>query len=172
MKGSTLNKFLTLLVVLAFFSIASGRSDLNFKVPLSGDQEVPPVVTDTSGKAELKVNRDRTEIRFKLEIKEAVDILAVAGAHIHCAPVGVNGPVILFLAGPVAGGFDGKVKIEGTLSDANIANTACGSTISAIVDSMLAGNAYVNVHSAANPGGEIRGQIGNNGKGNGDEDDD
>jgi hypothetical protein len=160
MKGSTLNKVLTLLVVLAFFSIASGNRNLKFNVPLRGNQEVPPVVTDTRGNVELKVNGDRTQIRFELEIKKAVDILAVAGAHIHCAPAGQNGPVILFLAGPVAGGFDGKVKIEGTLSDANITNTACGGTLSEIVDSMLAGNTYVNVHSAANPAGEIRGQIG------------
>jgi hypothetical protein len=69
----------------------------------------------------------------------------------------------LNLAGPVPGGFDGKVRVQGTLTDANIVNTACGSTISEIVDSMLAGNAYVNVHSAANPGGEVRGQIENKG---------
>ena len=83
----------------------------------------------------------------------------MAGAHIHCAPEGENGPVATFLAGAFPGGLDGKVEIEATLTDANIINPACGSTLAELVQAMEAGNTYVNVHSAANPGGEVRGQI-------------
>lgn len=145
--------------------------DLEFKADLTGDQEVPsPVVTETTGEARFKVNSALTEIKFELEIEDAVDILSAAGAHIHCAPADQNGPIVAFLAGEVPGGFDGEVKIEGTLTDANIINTACGATIAELVQSMKDGNAYVNVHSVANPGGEIRGQIAEDD--NDDEDDD
>ena len=118
-----------------------------------------PVVTDTTGRASFKVNRAMTRIRFKLEIRAGSDILAGPGAHVHCAPVGSNGPVAAFLAGGLPVGWTGKVKIEATLSDANIINPACGATVAELVDSFIAGDAYVNVHSAANPGGEVRGQI-------------
>ncbi|HKZ55874.1 MAG TPA: CHRD domain-containing protein [Anaerolineales bacterium] len=160
---STKRLFLVLgiIALTAVSGIASQSADhgLRFEARLTGAREVPPVVTNTSGRAEFKVNSARTEIQFELKISKATDILAAAGAHIHCGAKGVNGPIVAFLAGPVTGGFDGKVEIEATLTQANITNTACGATISALVQSMLHGNAYVNAHSAAHPGGEIRGQI-------------
>ncbi len=135
------------------------HNDLEFKAKLTGDEEVPPVMTDTTGKAEFEVNKKQTAIEFELEVKNAVDILAAAGAHIHCAPFGENGPVVVFLAGKLPGGFNGKVEIEATITEANIVNPACGATISELIESMKDGLTYVNVHSAANPAGEVRGQI-------------
>lgn len=140
-------------------SHAYGQSALNFRVVLTGDEEVPPVETDTTGTALLQVNRERTEIRFRLDIRNADAILGEVGAHLHCAPVGVNGPVVAFLAGIVPGGFDGTVRMEATLTDSNIINEHCGETIQELVESMLDGSVYVNVHSIDNPGGEIRGQV-------------
>jgi hypothetical protein len=75
---------------------------------------------------------------------------------------------VAFLAAEVSGGFDGKVSIEATLTAANITNPACGATIADLVQSMRDGKTYLNAHSPAFPGGEIRGQI----EGEGDQDDD
>ena len=134
--------------------------DNEFNAKLRGSEEVPiPVVTATKGKAEFEVNEAMTKMKYELEVKKGVDILGAAGAHIHCAEAGANGPVIIFLAGVIPGGLDGKLKIKGTLTDSNVINPACGATTSDVVASMIAGNTYVNVHSSANPGGEIRGQI-------------
>ncbi|NIR48485.1 CHRD domain-containing protein, partial [candidate division KSB1 bacterium] len=162
----------TILQASAVQKSSDDDDDLEFKVDLTGDQEVPPVTTATTGEAEFEVNSDLTEIKFELEIEDAMDILAVAGAHIHCAPANQNGPIVAFLAGEVPGGFDGEVKIEGTLTDANIIDDACGATISELVQSMKDGNAYVNVHSAANPAGEVRGQFGSDEQNDKEEDDD
>lgn len=140
-------------------STAYGNGALNFRVPLSGEEEVGPVTTDTTGMALLHVDRERTEIRYRLTIRDATDILGVAGAHLHCAPAGQNGPVVAFLAGQSPGGYDGTVEMRATLTDANIINATCGANVADLVQSMLAGEVYVNVHSTANPGGEIRGQI-------------
>jgi hypothetical protein len=151
---------IALLAAVGGMAANSGDDDREFKAVLRGANEVPPVVTDATGKAEFEVNRDQTKIKFELTIRNATNILGAAGAHIHCAPEGVNGPVVAFLAGLVNGGFDGKVEIEATLSDANvIAGSACGTTIADLVEAMRAGNTYVNAHSPAFPGGEIRGQI-------------
>ena len=146
-----------LVVVIAFASFAYGGS--NFKAKLSGAQEVPPVVTDTTGKAHFHIKSAETAIRFRLDIKDAVGALGAAGAHLHCAPAGFNGPVVAFLAASVPGGFDGKVQIRATLTGANIINPACGVTIADLVQAMRDGDVYVNVHSPAHPGGVIRGQV-------------
>ena len=51
------------------------------------------------------------------------------------------------------------MEIEATLDEGNIINDACGATISELVDSLIDGQTYVNIHSLDNPAGEIRGQI-------------
>jgi hypothetical protein len=149
-----------LVAVLGFASIAYGQAGLDFKAELTGSEEVPPVITATTGEAKFEVNSAMTEVAFELEIEDAQNIFGAAGAHIHCLPAGeTTGPVVVFLAGQVPGGFDGKVEIKGTFTQDNIVNAACGSTLAELVQSMQDGETYVNAHSTQNPGGEIRGQI-------------
>lgn len=150
----------TLLSGLLALTTAHADRALNFRVELSGAEEVPPVMTDTSGTAILHVDRARSEIDFSLDIRNAVGILGVAGAHLHCGFAGSNGPVTAFLAGAAPpAGFDGRVRVRATLTDASVLPTACGGNIAELVDAMLNGEIYINVHSIANPGGEVRGQI-------------
>ena len=137
-------------------AMAAGNA---FKADLSGDQEVAPVMTETSGTAKLRVNPEETEIVVDLTVTDGEGILGFAGAHIHCAPAGQNGPVVAFLAGVQPNGLDGDFRIRLTLNDRNIINPVCGNSISELVQSFRAGLAYVNVHSVTNQGGEVRGQI-------------
>lgn len=132
---------------------------VNFNVRLSGDNEVPPVMTDTSGTAILHVDSRLSEIRLKLDVRNGDAVLGAAGAHFHCAPAGQNGPVVAFVAGSFPPGYDGGFQIRATLTDASIINPACGATVMELVDSMLDGMVYLNVHSTDNPGGVIRGQV-------------
>ena len=151
--------FMVGVVLLGGLVASEAQAELEFQAELTGAEEVPPFVTATTGDAKFEVSPDQTQIEFELEIEDAVDILGVAGAHIHCAPAGQNGPVVVFLAGGVPGGFDGKVEIKGTLTGQNIINPVCGATLAELVQSMIDGDTYVNVHSNAHPGGEVRGQI-------------
>jgi len=146
-----------LLMALAMGGIA--HADELFKATLTGGQAVPPVTTETTGKAFLRLDKTQTELEFQLHVNEGVRITQ---SHIHCAPVGVNGPIVVFLAGLHAAGLDvdGKWVSNATITDTSIVNPACGATVSALADSMRDGNTYVNVHSVANPGGVIRGQVG------------
>lgn len=139
------------------YSAPNRFSDADFKAELAGENEVPPIESDASGEAKFEV--DGSSMHYELEFEDATDMLAAAGAHIHCAPAGENGPVVVFLAGVIPGGIDGTAEIKATLTAANIVDPACGSTIAELVESMREGRTYVNVHSAANPTGEIRGQI-------------
>ena len=129
-----------------------------FKATLSGDEEVPPVVTDTEGMALLQLNKGETEIEFQLHVSDGVSITM---AHIHCGDVGVNGDVVVFLAGfnPAGYDVDGKWVSNATITDDSIVDADCGATVSALAASMRGGHAYVNVHSLAHPAGVVRGQI-------------
>lgn len=85
----------------------------------------------------------------------------VREAHIHVGSPGENGPIVLFLYGPAAP-LDitaPTVLTNGTFTAANLTGPLIGMPLSVLAQQMLAGNAYVNVHTVANPGGEIRGQI-------------
>lgn len=149
--------------ILAFFLLLSApalaASAVNFRVDLSGDNEVPPVMTDTSGMAILHVNGDLSEIRFKIDIRNGDSVLGAAGAHLHCGSIDANGPVVAFVAGSFPPGYDGSVQLRATLNDDSIINDVCGANIAELVGSMLGGNVYLNVHSTDHPGGVIRGQV-------------
>jgi hypothetical protein len=71
----------------------------SFVAPLSGGEEVPARDAPASGVAKFKLREDGTALLFKVNVS---DIENVVAAHIHCAAVGVNGPVgvTLFLAPP------------------------------------------------------------------------
>ncbi len=145
-----------LLTVLVYVGVAN--ADEFFKATLTGDQEVPPVATDTTGKAFFRLNKGETEIEIQLHVNDGVRITQ---SHIHCAPAGVNGPIVIFLAGLHAAGLDidGKWVSNATITNTSIVNAACGVTLSDIAAAMRSGNTYANVHSVAHPGGEVRGQI-------------
>jgi len=145
-------------VVASIAAAANARADELFQARLSGDNEVPAVATDTTGHAEVLVSKGRTSAEYMLRVENGV---RVTQSPFHCGPAGVNGPVIVFLAGFHAPGWDvdGKWVDNATVTDANIVNPACGTTLAAIFEQARAGNVYVNVHSVAHPGGEARGQL-------------
>jgi hypothetical protein len=106
---------------------------------LTGAEEVPPVNTQASGVSRVAVIGDKTIIGT-VEISN----LNATAAHIHQAPRGQNGPVII----PLVKTGENVWSVPG--------NTLL---TSAQFDAYRSGNLYVNVHSAANPNGEIRAQL-------------
>ncbi len=106
---------------------------------LSGKQEVPPVDVTGTGSATIAVDADKS-------VSGSVTTTGVAGiaAHIHEGAAGRNGPIII----PLVKGDNGtwKVPAGAKLSDAQYA-------------AFRSGNLYVNVHTKAHPGGEVRAQL-------------
>ena len=156
----------------------------NFGTPLSADEEVMlPGVINTSkarGNAIFQLSADGQSLDYKLIV---ANIENVFQAHIHMAPAGSNGGIVVWLypstapvAGPMNQGRIQGVIAEGTITAANLVG-ALGPTqpggpfaLSALIDAMKAGNTYVNVHTSDGvnprdtgpgdyPGGEVRGQI-------------
>jgi predicted small secreted protein len=108
-------------------------------VTLTGAHEVPAVKTDAKGTADIKVAADRT-------VSGSVSTTGINGvaAHIHQGASGRNGPVIV----PLTKGSDGSWSVP---SGAKLT--------AAQYEAYKAGDLYVNVHSAAHKGGEIRAQL-------------
>ncbi len=116
-----------------------------FKAALTRGQEVPrPVGAKATAagtfSATTKEQGSTRTFHWKLTFRNLTG-KAVA-AHVHMGKRGVSGPVLIPLCGPCRNGQTGTLKIT-----------------SAAEDAMERGNAYVNVHTAKNKGGEIRGQI-------------
>ncbi|MCB9267650.1 MAG: CHRD domain-containing protein [Lewinellaceae bacterium] len=136
-----LHPILTGLFVL--LAVSAGYSQTYFTATLAGNQENPAVATDARGTGVFLL----TEEGLKFNI--TVEGLEISAAHFHHAPTGVNGGV----ARGLGGDFQGNTA----------AGTWTGSDAQPLTDDLikelLAGNIYVNVHTADNPGGEIRGQV-------------
>jgi hypothetical protein len=108
-------------------------------VTLSGSNEVPPVATSATGTATVTIKPDHSVI-----VKESVTGMTATASHIHEAAAGANGPVI--------------VPFTKTGDNSFVAADTAKLTDSQY-ESFKAGRLYVNVHSAAHPGGEIRAQL-------------
>jgi len=109
------------------------------KVTLSGDQEIPPVTTSASGNGTITVGEDKS-VSGKVTISGITPLVA----HIHEAPAGANGPIVI----PLTKTSDTVwvVPAGAKLTDSQYA-------------SYKAGNLYYNVHTETHKSGEIRGQI-------------
>ena len=140
------------------FDHGNGNDGLQFRAKMSGDQEVPPVDTDTTGELRIRFADDFSSATVRMDLNDAVRITQ---AHFHCGEEGVNGPVVIFLAGFHDRGWDidGRFIDNVTITDQNIVNTACGTTLRDIAQAMEDGRIYVNAHSVAVPSGVVRGQL-------------
>jgi hypothetical protein len=128
--------------------------DLEFELGLDPEQEFqdPPVVSDGDGEAELVLRRG--EVRYEVEWEDLTS--GVVAGHIHCAPAGANGPVGVTLVHEPLGADD---RVRGSFTGPDAGN-ACGwANLGDVLGAMVSGNAYVNIHTANFPAGEIRGQI-------------
>lgn len=106
---------------------------------LTGAAEVPPASTSASGRGNIAVRADRS-----VTGSVVVSGMTATMAHIHTGAAGTNGPVIVPLV----------------RTSENTWSVPAGAMLTeAQHDSYRAGNLYVNVHSAAYPGGEIRAQL-------------
>ena len=131
-----------------------------FMATMTGAQENPPVQTEASAVANFTVNLDGT---LSYEVRATGPIENATQAHIHLGAPPRNGPVVAFLMPFNAAGVDfapGDLIARGVITDANvIARPFFTPSVSNLVARMRQGRAYANLHTQANPPGEVRGHI-------------
>ena len=112
-----------------------------FTTQLRGANEVPPVVSQGSGSVDAAFNKDTMQLRWKVNFSATTGPATMG--HFHGpAAVGANSGVAVGWANPVVTGMEGSA----TLTPAQAAD-------------LMAGKWYANIHTAAFPGGELRGQM-------------
>lgn len=137
-------RFLGILAMLLALPLIGGCAEgmarsSNVNVSLSGSQEVPPVTTGAMGSGEISIAPD-----LSVSGKITFSGMTATMAHVHEGATGKNGPVIISLT---------------KVSDTSFAVPAGAKLSESQYASYRAGNLYVNIHSEAHPGGEIRAQL-------------
>jgi hypothetical protein len=134
-------------------STSSSPQNANFTATLSGQNEVPPTQSIATGNAVF--TQAGQNMTFFLN---ATDLQNYTAAHIHLAPQGQNGPIVVTLVNFTAP-VD-QYSLDGnSIAAQNLEGPLKGKQISDLVNEMNNGNTYVNIHTTQNPNGEIRGQI-------------
>ena len=157
--------------------LAQESSDtFNFGATLSGAQEPVPaeapatpspgISTQATGTLEMAVQPDLSSLTFRLVVQNGAKVTA---SHLHCGRPGENGPIVVSLSPANQAGQDvNGVLAEGTVRSENIdaGATACEQligrpvrNIASLAAAATLGLIYANVHTVANPAGEIRGQV-------------
>ena len=126
---------LALLAAISFAALPAFAQSIT----LSGANEVPPVSSSAAGSGTVTVKDDGS-----VTARITVTGMTATAAHIHSGAAGSNGPVI----------------VPFTKTGDNTFEAAAGAKMTPEQMAMYkAGNTYVNVHSAAHPGGEVRAQL-------------
>jgi hypothetical protein len=128
-----------------------------FTAALLGPNERPTPNTSTAtGSATVTINESAQSITYTVTVNNLTTVVA---AHIHTGRSDAAGPVVVNLlpTAPAAGPFSGTLT-SGTATMTNIA-TGVPVTFNSLVSLIRNGDAYVNVHTSAFPGGEVRGQL-------------
>jgi Cu/Zn superoxide dismutase len=142
MRNRLIAVFAVVLMAVAVTAMGYAGSTQTTKLSASLDtkQEVPKP-SATTGKGTFTGTVSGTKLRWKMTFSKLTG--AAAAAHIHLAKRGKANPApAVALCGPCKSGKSGTASVPAS-----------------VLRKIKAGGAYVNVHTAKNPGGEIRGQI-------------
>jgi hypothetical protein len=153
-------------VAIAATALPAAAHDHKFKADLDGFDEVPAISTEAHGRFKASYDKAAASITYEL----SYDDVAPTQSHIHFGQRGVNGGITVFLCSNLGNGPAGTqacpagpATIGGTITDANVIGPAAqgiaAGQFDKLVEALREGVAYVNVHSAAYPAGEARGQI-------------
>jgi CHRD domain len=166
--------------VLIAAGIAIAAVSMHFNSPMEGAQEAPvPRDTQARGNAIYQLSDDGTRIEYRLIVANIENVFM---AHIHMAPSGLSGPIVVWLypgttpgvTAPLGGGRIDGVIAEGSFGAGDLVGPLAGHPLSDLIALLRSGGVYTNVHTNDGdlvvnegpgdfPAGEIRGQIMENG---------
>jgi CHRD domain-containing protein len=138
---------------------ASAQNSVILRATLNGGEETPtPVLSGAVATAEVAVDTVNQEIAVQMRVFNLPT--GSTASHIHIAPRGVTGPVVIDF--PIGRGVTGDFTLNFRLHDGAVFHPRPEIGINTFADALQAivgGQAYVNIHTTTFPGGEIRGQL-------------
>ena len=124
---------------------------------LGAGEETPILLSGAAGTAEVAIDTVAKEFAITLRVVN-IPTTTTAG-HIHVGPKGIAGPVVIDFPG--ISGRLGDFVTTFRVGEASFRPAAAIgiNTIEDVIQAVVNGNAYVNIHTTTYPGGEIRGQL-------------
>lgn len=149
------------LALVLVLSTQASAQVTTLRATLTGGEETPIVLTGAGGTVEVSVDVTNREFAVTLRVFNIPAATPTTASHIHVGPRGpaVAGPVVIDFIG--VAGRTGDFALQFRVGEAQFhARPDIGiNTIDDMIQAILNGNSYVNVHTTRNPGGEIRGQL-------------
>jgi len=148
---------------LTYAQDAEQQQEREFNTDLTGQAEIPSVITNASGEATFTLNEDGDEVSYELDVQ---DIEGVIAAHIHQGNPQLNGPILVTLYNT----SEPTDEEEGTLTEGDFtaedfegrlpgAQNMATQNMTNLIDLIEGERTYVNVHTETHPEGELRGTI-------------
>ena len=125
-----------------------------FFAELGGTQELPPVNTNAAGA--INITGSNQSIAYRLALSNMTNATA---AHIHMGEENENGKIVLTLFKSESPSGLEIESLAGNATSDKLQGPLAGATLEDLIGIMDTGTAYVNVHSADFPNGEIRGEL-------------
>ncbi|MEW6320114.1 MAG: CHRD domain-containing protein [Acidobacteriota bacterium] len=122
---------------------------------LSGANEVPGVVTGAGGTATVTVDVTRQTVSYVIDVFNMPS--GLTAAHFHAGGPGVAGPVVANIT--ITPTISNDFTVTGSVSSITVRDAQGIRSLEDFIQALVGEQLYINFHSAANPGGEIRGQV-------------
>ncbi len=133
----------------------------NFSTRITSSQQVPTNNSRAFARTTYRLRQEGTVLEY---VQFGVGVRNLTMAHLHLGAAGQNGPVVVNLlpADFEAGSLSARrlaSRLSGEITAGDLVGPLTGQPLDALIAEIQAGNVYVNIHTAQNPAGEIRGQL-------------
>jgi len=159
MNSRWMTPLLAALVTVVLSAVPASAQTFTLTATLNGGNETPAPGLNTGafGDATVTVNMGARTVTYTVNVFNLPS--GVTAAHIHVGAAGTAGPTIVNFEVPATA--SNEFRISGTAADTAFSLRPDQGIRSAddAFQAILGGNTYINVHSAVNTGGEIRGQL-------------
>jgi len=155
-----MRRAVVMLAVIVLVSATAGAAQaqtIRLTATLSGSNETPAVLTGAFGNASVTLDTATQTLSWSIDVYNLPS--GITNAHFHVGGPGIAGPTVVNIG--FAGGQSNDFTLSGTATAANL--TVRGDqgirSWDDFMQALQGGQIYINVHSAVNGGGEIRGQV-------------
>ena len=139
-------------------SSGNHSNQFHFNAPINGENSVPAKDTKAVGEVIVNISKDETTVHYKVMVANIENVVA---SHFHMAPPGSNGGIVVPLfanPNPQPSGPMNGIMAEGDITASDVVGALVGD-LDGFIEAIRSGNIYINIHTTANPGGEIRGNL-------------
>ena len=154
-RGRMLAAAVLAVLALAPAAVSAQSMTSQWSAALTGAQEVPANASTANGTFSATIDEAAGTITWSLSVPSITNATA---AHLHTGGTGVNGPIALNLFAAPSGSPAASVNVSGTSKASDLVGPLAGN-FNEFVRAVKGGTIYVNVHTTALPGGEIRAQV-------------